>query len=609
MLIDGEDRAKSRPLLKPDGHYIPNFIPHRPKYVRLFLYFCRFSEKRNSKLMQKLNELLGLIDSYVGSSFWFPYALLGTGLFFTIYLGFPQIRYFRFAFKVVRGKFDKTGDEGDTSHFQALTTALSGTVGTGNIAGVALAVHVGGPAALFWMLMTAALGMTTKFVEVTLSHKYREKTQDGTMAGGPMYYMKNKLNMKWLAAIFAIATILSSFGTGNLPQINSISVSMHAVFGLNQMLMGGVLAIILGFVIIGGIKRIAAVTEKLVPSMAIIYFIGAFAVIFNNIENIGPAFISIFSDLFSGSAATGGFLGASIIFAFNKGVGRGLFSNEAGQGSAPIAHASAKGHEPASEGFVAILEPFIDTIVICTITGLVLLSSGVWNQKHVNEFDLVDMTVLTSSYTDTTEDGKQLLYGHISGKSPLDVYSGKMTITNGSLPSNISVINARSLAENIEVLDAKTGQSYTGTILLDKGKPDLDVVTFKGESLVHSAALTTIAFTTGFFGEWGQYIVAIGLLLFAFSTAISWSYYGDRAMIFLWGNKSVIYYRIVYVVAFFFAAFMDTTVIWTLSGITIAVMTLPNLFGILWLHKDLKQTIKDYWTGFKKEYPNEKIPE
>ena len=319
--------------------------------------------------MQQLNDFLTLIDSYIGSSAWFPYALLGTGLFFTIYLKFPQIRYFGFALRVVKGKYDKAEDEGDTSHFQALATALSGTVGTGNIAGVALAVHIGGPAALFWMLMTAAFGMCTKFVEVTLSHKYREKTADGTMAGGPMYYMKNKLNMGWLAAIFAVATVLSSFGTGSLPQINSISNSLFATFGINKVLTGGVLAVLLGFVIIGGIKRIAAVTEKLVPSMAIIYFIGAFAVIFANIGNIVPSFVSIFANLFTDTAATGGFLGASIAFAFNKGVGRGLFSNEAGQGSAPIAHASAKGHEPVSEGLVAILETFIDTIVICSLTG------------------------------------------------------------------------------------------------------------------------------------------------------------------------------------------------------------------------------------------------
>lgn len=559
--------------------------------------------------MQELNNFLSLIDSYIGSSIWFPYALLGTGLFFTIYLKFPQIRYFKFAFKVVKGKFDKSDDEGDTSHFQALTTALSGTVGTGNIAGVALAVHIGGPAALFWMLVTAAFGMCTKFVEVTLSHKYREKAEDGSMAGGPMYYMKNKLNMGWLAAIFAGATVLSSFGTGSLPQINSIADSMNSVFGLNEMLVGGVLAVLLGFVIIGGIKRIAAVTEKLVPAMAILYFIGAFAVIFNNLGNIGPSFVSIFADLFSGSAATGGFLGASIAFAFNKGVGRGLFSNEAGQGSAPIAHASAKGHEPVSEGFVAILEPFIDTIVICTITGLVLLSSGVWNQKHQNDFDLADMVVLDGTYTDETDEGKQQLYGHISGADPLKVFEGELQIQNGKLPVGVSLINARSLAENVTITDAENDQPYSGSLTLVDGKPDLGNVTISGESLVHSAALTTIAFTTGFFGESGQYIVAIGLLMFAFSTAISWSYYGDRAMTFLWGSRSVVYYRIVYVVAFFLAAFTDTTIIWTLSGITIAVMTLPNLFGIFMLRKDMKETVNQFWKDFKKEWPDEKTPE
>ncbi|WP_420582855.1 alanine/glycine:cation symporter family protein [Reichenbachiella sp.] len=558
--------------------------------------------------MQQLNDFLLLIDSFIGSAFWFPYALLGTGLFFTIYLKFPQIRYFGFAVKVVKGKFDKSDDEGDTSHFQALATALSGTVGTGNIAGVALAIHIGGPAALFWMLMTAAVGMCTKFVEVTLSHKYREKTADGTMAGGPMYFMKNKMNMKWLAAAFAVATVLSSFGTGSLPQVNSISNSLNATFGIDHMVTGGVLAFLLAIVIIGGIKRIAAVTEKLVPGMALIYFIGAFAVIFYNISNVGSSFVSIFADLFTGSAASGGFLGASIAFAFNRGVNRGLFSNEAGQGSAPIAHASAKGHEPVSEGMVAILEPFIDTIVICTVTGLVLLSSGVWNEKHVNDFQVSDMSIVVGSeYTDQTEAGKTQLFGHISGEAPLPVFSGELEIDNGNIKNDIAIIHARSLAEDVSIL--KDGKPFSGSVNILNGKPNNLSVTFTGKSLVHSAPLTTIAFTRGFFGDWGQYIVSIGLLLFAFSTAISWSYYGDRAMTFLWGSGSVKYYRMVYVVAFFFAAFTDTTIIWTLSAITIAVMTLPNLFGLIYLRKDMKSTLDEFWVNFKKEYPDEKTPE
>ncbi len=557
--------------------------------------------------MQALNEFFVLIDNYIGSSWWFPYALLGTGLFFTIYLKFPQVRYFRHAIRVVKGKYDKEGEEGDTSHFQALTTALSGTVGTGNIAGVALAVHIGGPAALFWMLMTAAVGMCTKFVEVTLSHKYREKTADGTMAGGPMYYMKNKLDMKWLAIIFAIATVLSSFGTGSLPQINSISTSLKATFGIELWVTGAVLAVVLFLVIVGGIRRIATVTEKLVPSMALIYFIGAFAVIFANLGNVGPSFSAVFGDIFSGSATGGGFLGASISFAFNKGVGRGLFSNEAGQGSAPIAHASAKGHEPVSEGLVAILEPFIDTIVICTITGLVLLSSGVWKEKHVNDFQYTDMSIIAGSYSDRTDAGVQELYDHISGSAILPLFSGDLNVENGVIQNDISVINARSLAENVMVLDGKN--PFTGRVSITGGKPDDLKKTFRGESLVHSAPLTTIAFKRGFFGNWGQYIVSIGVLLFAFSTAISWSYYGDRAMTFMLGSKSVIYYRIVYVIAFFIASFADTTIIWTLSGITIAVMTLPNLLGILILRKDIKESVNLYWKGFKEEYPDEKTPE
>lgn len=575
--------------------------------ISLFLPDCDLPNL--NYCMQQLNDFLALIDSYIGSAAWFPYALLGTGLFFTIYLKFPQIRYFGFAIKVVKGKFDKADDEGDTSHFQALATALSGTVGTGNIAGVALAVHIGGPAALFWMLMTAAVGMCTKFVEVTLSHKYREKAEDGTMAGGPMYYMKNKLNMGWLAAIFAVATVLSSFGTGSLPQINSISNSLFATFGIDKVATGVVLAILLGFVIIGGIKRIAAVTEKLVPSMAIIYFIGAFAVIFANLGNIGPSFVSIFADLFTGSAASGGFLGASIAFAFNKGVGRGLFSNEAGQGSAPIAHASAKGHEPVSEGLVAILEPFIDTIVICTVTGLVLLSSGVWNEKHQNEFQLSDLEIVEGVYTDATEEGRAELYGHISGEATLPVFNGEIKVSDGKLPNIFSVIHARSLAEKVLVFDTETGNLYSGSISVAGGKPTSDGVVLRGKSLVHSAPLTAIAFQKGFFGEYGQYIVSIGLLLFAFSTAISWSYYGDRAMTFLFGSKSVVYYRIVYVIAFCLAAFTDTTIIWTLSGITIAVMTLPNLLGIFLLRKDMKDTVDEFWGNFKKEWPEEKTPE
>ena len=565
--------------------------------------------------MQEFNEFLIFIDQYLGSSSWFVPLLLGTGVFFTFYLKFPQIRYFGFALKVVRGKFDKKDDQGDTSHFQALTTALSGTVGTGNIAGVAFAIHLGGPAALFWMLATAMVGMTTKFVEVTLSHKYREKISDGSMSGGPMYFMKNadfrlfgnKVNLKWVGIMFAFATVLSSFGTGSLPQINSISNSMFSSFGIDKMLTGGILAILLGVVIIGGIKRIASITEKLVPFMAVVYIIGAFSVIIFNYQNIVPSFISIFSEVFSGSAAVGGFLGASISFAISRGVNRGLYSNEAGQGSAPIAHASAKTNEPVSEGLVAILEPFIDTIIICTITGLVLLSSGVWNEKHENTFAQADLIFLDKVYTEDKEEDVKDLFNYLNGNSGISMYSGNIDVIDGRHSNEISILHARSLAEDILFYN-NDEEVFSGTLNVVDGKLQNDLIV-KGKSLVHSAPLTAIAFDRGFFGNYGNYIVSIGLLLFAFSTAISWSYYGDRAMTFLFGAGSVVYYRVIYVIGFFVASFADTTVIWNVSLITIALMTVPNLIGLLWLRKEVKSTISKYWIDFKKEWPNEKTPE
>lgn len=550
--------------------------------------------------MQELNSFLALIDSYIGGGTWFVFLLLGTGLFFTIYLKFPQIRYFNHALRIVRGKYDKATDKGDATHFQALATALSGTVGTGNIAGVALAIHLGGPAALFWMIVTAFLGMTTKFVEVTLSHKYREIAPDGSISGGPMYYMKNRLNMKWLAAIFAFATIISSFGTGNMPQINSISSSVFSTFGIQPMITGGVLAVILGFVIIGGIKRIVKVTDKLVPGMALIYIVGVLSVILFNWDNIIPSLGLIFGDVINGTAATGGFLGASFAFAFNRGVNRGLFSNEAGQGSAPIAHAAAKAHEPVSEGMVSILEPFIDTMVICTLTGLALVSSGVWNEKQETNFQYSETKIFNQVYDENNADDHKTLKTYIlNQETDVAFFSGELDVVDGKIQNDLSIFHARSIAENVEVFE--DGEAYNGKILVKNGDVQNTDLLFRGESLLHSAPLTIRAFRKGYFGDYGEYIVTIGLLLFAFSTAIAWSYYGDRAVTYLWGPKWVVPYRIVYVLGFFVASFMDTTIIWTFSGIAIAMMTLPNLFGILMLRKEMKSTVKEYWDNFKKE--------
>jgi AGCS family alanine or glycine:cation symporter len=555
--------------------------------------------------LEAFHNLLKSMDGMLGGAWWFPYVLLGTGLFFTIYLKFPQVRYFKHAWKVVTGKYDKADAPGDTTHFRALTTALSGTVGTGNIGGVAFALFLGGPAALFWMWATAFFGMTTKFVEVTLSHKYRDKTPDGTMAGGPMYYMDKRLNMKWLAVAFAIATVISSFGTGNLPQSNSIATSIEATFGFDPLIVGSVLGILLALVILGGITRIAAVTSKIVPVMALIYIVGAFTVIFANLENVGPAFVSVFSDVFTGSAATGGFLGATIAYAFNRGVNRGLFSNEAGQGSAPIAHAAAKTDEPVAEGMVSILEPFIDTILICTITGLVILSSGVWKEKHLNTFDRTDMYILAGDYVESDESDRQTLYTYINGVEGHGVtqFNGEIQVVNGKAVSKgFTIFNARSFADNVVFSLGDPDDIYTGTLKVVDGNLLKDNIIVRGESLIHSASLTALAFTKGFFGESGKYIVSIGLLLFAFSTAIAWSYYGDRAMTYLLGPRSVMPYRVVYVAGFVWAAVSDTTLVWTLSAVAIVVMTLPNLFGIFLLRKEMKESVAEYWVKFNKEH-------
>jgi len=543
-----------------------------------------------------VNDFLIYIDGFLGSAIWFPTFLLATGIFFTLYLGFPQIRYFRHAIGVTSGKFDKEGAKGDTSHFQALATALSGTVGTGNIGGVALALHLGGPAALFWMWMTAFFGMTSKFVEVTLSHKYRNETADGTMAGGPMYYMEKGLNAKWLAVVFAVATVLSSFGTGNLPQINSIASGLESTFDLDPFITASVLSVLLALVIIGGITRIAKVAAAIVPTMAMIYLIGAFAVIIPNIGNIIPSFLSIFSNAFSGSAAAGGFLGASFAYAFDRGVNRGLYSNEAGQGSAPIAHAAARTDEPADEGMVSILEPFIDTIVICTITGLVILSSGVWMEKFENEFQRADMSFVAGTYTEADADDVASLFSYLSGEeSDTRSYSGQIELSNGVPQNNeaFTLIAARSLAENTRY--SREGELITGTLNVVDGQLEDLTVVVTGNSLLHSVPLTTQAFTKGLFGQYGQYIVSIGLMLFAFSTAIAWSYYGDRAMTYLFGTRSVLPYRIVYVLGFFTAALADTTIVWNISLITIVLMTVPNLVGILLMHKEMKSTVAEYW--------------
>ncbi|MDB9783659.1 sodium:alanine symporter family protein [Gammaproteobacteria bacterium] len=550
--------------------------------------------------MVAFNDFLLLLDGYLSGSWWFPAFLIGTGIFFTAYLGFPQFRFFAHGWRIVTGKYAKEDAEGETTPFEALTTAMSGAVGTGNIGGVALAIWIGGPAAIFWMWITAIFGMTTKFVEVTMAHKYRTTLSDGSISGGPMYYIEKSFNKRWAGVLFAALMMICAIGSGNMPQINNIASVLDSTFSIPKLMTGLVLGVMLWMIIAGGIKRIAKIASKLVPIMAVIYFGGALVVVAENYQNIIPSFHSIFSQVFSGSAAAGGFLGASFAMSLKLGVARGLYSNEAGQGSSPIAHASAKAEHSVEQGMVSILEPFIDTIVVCSVTALVILSSGAWTQKYENTFERSSMAIFAGSYAegnskDVEELGKYILDARnfTSDTTNVENFTGSLDLIDGQMQKqNVTVFHNNSIAE--DVVFYQGAEPVSGLLEISDGKIADSSVRVEGKSLIHSAELTSKAFGSGVLGIYGEYIVAIGLLLFAFSTAIAWSYYGDRSTAYIFGEGAVPWYRMIYVVCFIAAAVVDTTVIWNIAYVVVALVTIPNLIALFVLRKEMKEQVDSY---------------
>ena len=550
--------------------------------------------------MVAFNDFLLLLDGYLSGSWWFPAFLIGTGIYFTAYLGFPQFKFFAHGWRIVTGKYAKEDTKGETSPFEALTTAMSGAVGTGNIGGVALAIWIGGPAAIFWMWITAIFGMTTKFVEVTMAHKYRTTLTDGSISGGPMYYIEKGFNKRWAGVIFAALMMICAIGSGNMPQINNIAVVLDSTFSIPKLATGLILGVMLWLIIAGGIKRIAKIASKLVPVMAVIYFCGALVVIDENYQNIIPSLHSIFSQVFSGSAAAGGFLGASFAMSLKLGVARGLYSNEAGQGSSPIAHASAKAEHSVEQGMVSILEPFIDTIVVCSVTALVILSSGAWTQKYENTFERSSMAIFDGSYTESNEGDVEELGKYIldarnftSNTTTVKNYSGNLNIVDGLLQQNdITIFHNNSIAEDVQFIEG--GEPFTGSLEIIDGDIENSSIKVEGKSLIHSAELTSKAFASGVLGMYGEYIVAIGLLLFAFSTAIAWSYYGDRSTAYIFGEAAVPWYRMIYVVSFIAAAVIDTTIIWNIAYVVVALVTIPNLIALFVLRKEMKEQVTSY---------------
>ena len=406
--------------------------------------------------------------------------LVGTGVLLTVLTRGVQFRYLPYALKEVLGKLRHGGGgEGSVRPFQAVATALASTVGVGNIAGVATAISIGGPGALFWLWVSGILGMCTKYAEIVVALHYRERDDAGHMRGGAMYVLKNGLGMPWLGAIFALLTALAAFGIGNMVQANSVADVMRATFAVPTWITGLVLVVVTALVILGGIKRIGVVAEYLVPFMAILYLAGGIVIMFRYAGAIPAALALVFDSAFNGTAAVGGFAGSSIAMALRYGIARGLFSNEAGLGSAPMVHAAATTDHPVRQGLYGIFEVFVDTILICTTSGIVILITGAWSS------------------------------------------------------------------------------GATG------------------------AALSAEAFQTGLPGEWGNMVVTSGLVLFAFSTLIGWSYYGETGIVYLLGARAAVPYRLAWLVLIYFGAVGSLHLVWDIADTLNGLMAIPNLIGVL----------------------------
>lgn len=524
-------------------------------------------------------------------------ALLGTGLFLTIRLKLIQVRRLAHGFGVTSGKYDDPDEPGDVSHFQALTTALSATVGIGNIAGVAIAIHFGGPGALFWMWVCAFLGMALKYSEVTLAQRFRQvefADQDphrweGSVSGGPMYYIERGLGPKWkpVALFFAGALMVTSFLTGNAVQANTVADTLLDEFGVPVWITGLVTAGLVAAVILGGIRRIGRVTGVLAPVMAVIYIAGALVILALNWQLVIPTFGLIFREAFDPSAGVAGTGVGALILTMMWGVRRGLFSNEAGQGSAPIAHSAAKTDEPVSEGVVALLEPFIDTIVICTMTGLVLLTTQVWDDRVPTELTVAGGD---ASYVVIDSEGRMAA---AATPESLRVVDGRPESPDSPLLAWHEVAVERLFVDRAMTVPF-TGTLHPGRVAAQADDGTVHA-TLWGEAVESGAPLTMLAFERGLPGTRGGFIVVLSVLLFGISTAISWSYYGDRCANYLFGRRGVLPFKVVFVGMHFVGAVVSLGTIWTIGDIALGLVTFPNLVAVVVLSGLVKQMTDSYF--------------
>ncbi|TVQ04989.1 MAG: sodium:alanine symporter family protein [Balneolaceae bacterium] len=506
--------------------------------------------------------------------------ILGFGIFITIRLGFIQLFQFKQAFRVLTGKYDDPKDTGDINHFQALTTALSATVGVGNIAGVALAIHIGGPGALFWMWVTAVFGMAIKYTECTLGAHFRTKNADGSVSGGPMYYIEKGLgpNWKWLAILFAIAGSICALLTGNAIQANTLADVMNTEFNIPVHITGFITASLVAAVILGGIKRIGYVTARLVPLMAVMYVLGGLIILLIHYDQIIPGFITIISNAFNPQAGVLGVGSGALILTLSYGVQRGLFSNEAGQGSSPIAMAASKTKEPVHAGLVGLIGPFIDTLVVCTITGLVIVVTGAWDSYHKTTLDPggPNLTYITDS-----PDQYQILF------------------ENG-FPVN-GQMQRYSIPVDTMFTDPNYSVPFTGMIDVSQrpsafDESGLPVDRLYGGVVENVASLTSVAFSKGLrpLMPGGQFIVTLAVFFFVISTSISWSYYGERSIHYLLGQKSIFTYRLIFVGMHFFGAVVSVSVVWSFGDVMLGIMAFTNIIGLIALSGIIYKITRKY---------------
>ncbi len=426
---------------------------------------------------------------------WLLTLLVGTGIWLTIQLRGIQFRLLPYALRLTFAR-EREG-AGDVSHFGALMIALAATIGSGNIAGVATAMTLGGPGAVVWMWIAALFGMATKYAEAFLAVRYRQVNPRGEISGGPMYYIETGLGWKWLGICFAVCGAVAAFGIGNMVQANTSTLALVKVFSINKEAVGVILAVFTGLVILGGIQRIAQVVSFFVPIMVLLYFTGSLVIILGNIAELPAGLALLFKQAMSSTAASGGFAGATLAQAIRFGVERGLFSNESGLGSAPIAAAAAKTNQPAKQALVSMTGTFLDTIIVCSLTGLVLATTGVWN----------------------------------SGKTGVE--------------------------------------------------------------------LTLQAFSAGLPGEWGQWIVILGVVTFAFSTILGWCYYGEKCFEYLAGERFIPFYRMAWIGFVYIGAVSNLKFVWDFSGAMNALMAVPNLIALLALSRLIARETRIFEQGVR----------